>query len=153
MNLILWRHAEAHPGEPDLARELTKKGRRQAKAMAEWLTPFLPRHTKVLCSPASRTRQTADALGLRYELRDDLAPDADEAQILHACGWPGANETVIVVGHQPTLGRAAALMLTQSSDDWVLKKGALWWFSHRIRDGEAQTLLKVAMTPDLLGVK
>jgi phosphohistidine phosphatase len=26
MDLILWRHAEAEPGEPDLGRRLTAKG-------------------------------------------------------------------------------------------------------------------------------
>jgi len=153
MNLILWRHAEAHPGEPDMARELTKKGHRQAEAVAEWLKPFLPHHVRILCSPAARTRQTADALRMRYELCDDLIPDADEAQILEACRWPGENETIIVVGHQPTLGRAASLIMTEASSDWALKKGSLWWFMHRVRQGDTQTVLKAGMSPDLLGVK
>ena len=34
MNLILWRHAEAQDAEPDLARELTPRGRKQAERMA-----------------------------------------------------------------------------------------------------------------------
>jgi len=48
MELILWRHAEAEPGEPDDARALTGKGHKQAWKMAEWLdregftTPFVP---------------------------------------------------------------------------------------------------------------
>ena len=29
MDLILWRHAEAEPGEPDLGRRLTAKGLKQ----------------------------------------------------------------------------------------------------------------------------
>ena len=37
MELILWRHAEARDGTPDSTRELTGKGMRQAKSMAEWL--------------------------------------------------------------------------------------------------------------------
>ena len=30
MDLILWRHADAAPGEPDIDRPLTAKGLRQA---------------------------------------------------------------------------------------------------------------------------
>ncbi|HEX7466215.1 MAG TPA: histidine phosphatase family protein, partial [Usitatibacter sp.] len=39
MELILWRHAEAEDagGGGDLARSLTKRGRKQAAKMAEWL--------------------------------------------------------------------------------------------------------------------
>ena len=39
MELILWRHAEAEDGVPDSARELTDKGLKQARVMAEWLKP------------------------------------------------------------------------------------------------------------------
>ena len=42
MDLILWRHAEAEPGEPDLGRRLTAKGIQQAERMAKWLDRHLP---------------------------------------------------------------------------------------------------------------
>jgi len=45
MNLILWRHAEAEiqrPGQDDIERELTAKGRRQARRVAKWLDARLP---------------------------------------------------------------------------------------------------------------
>ena len=51
MDLILWRHAEAHdaaPGESDLERALTPRGERQAQRMAEWLERVLPESTRVL---------------------------------------------------------------------------------------------------------
>ena len=35
MELILWRHAEAEDGYPDLERALTEKGHEQAKKMAD----------------------------------------------------------------------------------------------------------------------
>ena len=37
MDLILWRHCEAEPGEPDLGRRLTSKGLKQGERMAQWL--------------------------------------------------------------------------------------------------------------------
>ena len=45
MDLILWRHAEAEYGPPDLQRKLTGKGIRQAQYSAAWLrerVPLLP---------------------------------------------------------------------------------------------------------------
>ena len=55
MELILWRHAEAEDGAPDIARELTAKGHKQATKMAEFLRPRLPENTRILVSPARRT--------------------------------------------------------------------------------------------------
>ena len=40
MELILWRHAEAEDAEPDLTRNLTSKGNRQAALMARWLHDY-----------------------------------------------------------------------------------------------------------------
>ena len=58
MELILWRHAEAADGGPDMARRLTLKGLRQAQDVAGWLRPRLAKHTRIIVSPAQRTRQT-----------------------------------------------------------------------------------------------
>ena len=54
MDLILWRHAEAEPGEPDLGRRLTAKGIQQAERMAAWLDGHLPATTRVLASLTPR---------------------------------------------------------------------------------------------------
>ena len=58
---------------------------------------------------------------------------ADE--LLTAAGWPGSAETVLVVGHQPTLGIVAARLLCGSDQAWAIKKGAVWWIERRERDG------------------
>src|SRR4029079_4806290 len=54
MDLILWRHCEAEPGEPDLGRRLTSKGLKQAERMAARLDATLPDTRRVLGSPADR---------------------------------------------------------------------------------------------------
>ena len=41
MELILWRHAEAEPGEPDAQRALTSKGIRHAARMGAYATAAL----------------------------------------------------------------------------------------------------------------
>ena len=58
--------------------------------------------------------------------------------------------TVLVVGHQPTLGQVASMVLAGAPADWVVKKGALWWISYRERGAVGETVLRVAMSPDLL---
>src|SRR5512139_638971 len=101
MDLILWRHAEAEPGEPDLGRRLTAKGVKQAERMAHWLESRLPDTCRILVSPAERTRQTALPLQRKFKVVDELAPGAGVADVLAAAGWPDSREAVMVVGHQP----------------------------------------------------
>jgi phosphohistidine phosphatase len=150
MDLILWRHAEAVDGQPDLARELTPKGVKQAKAMAQWLSSRLPRQTRIIVSPAERTQQTAAALTDEFEIDRQLSPSAPPTAVLAAAGWPGHRGAVVVVGHQPALGMAAALLIAGKPMPWSIKKGAIWWLSHRVRGEHPQVVLRAVMSPDLL---
>ena len=63
MDLLLWRHAEAEDGIPDLKRRLTARGEKQAAQMGEWLKKNAPKNLLVVASPALRCQQTARALG------------------------------------------------------------------------------------------
>jgi phosphohistidine phosphatase len=146
IELLLWRHAEAEDGMPDSGRALTKKGLKQAKQVAQWLKPRLPDDSLILVSPAKRAQQTADALELPYTTEKHIGVHAHPADILTAAGWPRRKGAVIVVGHQPTLGRVAAQLLTGEPADWTVKKGALWWFSQRADE----VVLRAVLGPDLL---
>ena len=150
MDLILWRHADAAEGGRDLERKLTAKGRKQAARIAEWLTARLPSKYAVIASPARRARETADALAVNYKISERLAPGAAPADILEAAGWPSHKGAVVVIGHQPDLGRAAATLLAGTAADWSVKKGGLWWLSNREREGEKQVVVRVVIAPDLL---
>jgi len=150
MNLILWRHAEAEEGIPDSGRALTDKGRKQAKAVAKWLKARLPADCGILVSPATRARQTAEALHREFQTVAALDVGASPSEVLAASGWPRRGGTVLVVGHQPTLGQVAALLLTGAEVEWSLKKGAVWWFESRTRGGRDEALLRAAIGPDLV---
>ena len=67
MDLLLWRHAEAEEGIPDLKRKLTARGEKQAQQMAEWLRRHAPKNLYVVASPAVRCQQTAKALNLSFD--------------------------------------------------------------------------------------
>ena len=150
MDLILWRHAEAEDGLPDLTRALTGRGRKQASRMADWLNPRLPPDIRVLVSPATRTLQTAQALGRSYDPVQALAPGASAEDVLAAVGWPDADYPVLVIGHQPTLGQVAMRLLTGQAGDLTVKKGGIWWFQGRERAGQTQVVLRAVAAPDWL---
>ncbi len=153
MDLILWRHAEAaepDAGEDDLERPLTAKGQKQARRMAEWLTLQLPDSARILVSPALRTRQTAEPLQRKFKIVQELAPGADAEDVLLAANWPNAKEPVLVVGHQPTLGQVAALLLSGQPQDWQVKKGAAWWIVRRDPLDPYSVYLKAVMGPELI---
>ena len=150
MDLILWRHADAVEGEPDLERKLTGKGRKQAARVARWLLARLPSQFTLLASPARRAQETAAALGVPFKTLEALAPGAGIEEVLGAAGWPEAKKPAIVVGHQPDLGRVAAYALSGARTSWSVKKGGLWWLESRARDGEPQVVVRAVIAPDLL---
>ncbi len=150
MDLLLWRHAEAVDGFPDHERILTRRGRDQAERVAAWLRRHQPKNLRVLASPTARTRQTAEAFTESFTIVPALGTSASPREVLRAADWPDAAAPCLIVGHQPTLGRVAALLLSGTAADWSVKKGALWWLSYRVRGDEAKTVLRAVMSPDLL---
>ena len=168
MDLILWRHADA--GEPledpvhDLQRKLSGKGEKQAARVADWLNRFLPDSTRVLVSPALRCQQTAQALGRKFQTREALGPGGTVGNLLTLARWPDRREPVLVVGHQPTLGMTAALLMAgaqatleaerseapHQTPAWSVRKGAVWWLRHRERAGVADVVLVSVRSPDNL---
>jgi phosphohistidine phosphatase len=150
MDLILWRHAEAEDGTPDLERALTAKGQKQARRMAEWLTSQLPENCRILVSPAKRTLQTAEALGRKFRIAPEIAPDAAPETVLRLANWPNAKEAVLVVGHQPTLGQVAALLQSGTPQYWEIKKANAWWFTQRDPLDASTLILKAVMAPNLV---
>lgn len=155
MDLILWRHAQAHllrDGETDLARKLTPKGERQALRMAAWLNQRLPDSTRILASPAQRCQQTAMALGRSYKTLEALRPDGSVEELLQAARWPSSVEPVLVVGHQPTLGLVAALLMSGLPQAWAIKKGAVWWMRQRESEDatDSPVTLQAVQGPDCL---
>jgi phosphohistidine phosphatase len=147
VDLILWRHADAENGAPDEQRKLTPEGHEQARRMAGWLKKHLPDDTAVLVSTARRAQETAMALTKEFTTSAEVGTAAGAAAILEAAGWPKAKGAVIVVGHQPTLGQAAALALTGEAREWSTRKGAIWWLTGN-QYGDVS--VRAVLGPDLL---
>jgi len=150
MELLLWRHAEAEDGDDDMKRALTARGHKQAEAMAAWIRTNAPKDLRIIASPAVRTQQTAAALGVAYETNRKIGPEACVSELIAASGWPTDSGNILLIGHQPSLGRLASLLLSGVEAEWTIKKGALWWLSNRVRRGETQTVLRAVLPADLL---
>ena len=137
MDLILWRHAEAgdNLADPveDLERPLKPKGERQAQRVAD-------------CT------QTAAALGRRVKKVAALGPDGSVEGLLAAVRWPDSKEAVLVVGHQPTLGMAAAYLMAGDAarfgEPWSIKKGSVWWLRHRPRPDRSEVQIVAVRTAE-----
>jgi phosphohistidine phosphatase len=150
MELILWRHAEAEPGEIDQLRPLTAKGSRHASRVGAWLDRQLPAQTRILSSPATRCVQTAEALGRKFATADSLNTDSTPEAVLDASGWPNAKLPVVIVGHQPLLGQVAALIFSGEAHEWKIRKGSVFWIANK-DEAEPEPFVRLAAGPDIIG--
>lgn len=159
INLFLWRHAEADDAVPDLQRALTARGQRDASRVAKVLARHLDEDSRIVISPAVRTRETAqplvDRLSLQPEIDPRLAPGARTGAVLDAleaaiAEFSGASPTLVLVGHQPWVGQVARRLLTNADGDWSVKKAAAWWLVRRSRDGNSEWTLRSVFDPDLV---
>jgi phosphohistidine phosphatase len=109
MKVVLVRHAEAAPGDPDELRALTPAGHEQALRLGEQLRADGVQPDAVLSSPLLRAQETAADLGFGDpEPLDELAPGATADDVKAAIA--GRGETVVVVGHQPDCSRITAAL-------------------------------------------
>ena len=129
--LVLLRHAKAEtPGErPDADRHLTKRGRADASAAGSWLADEGLRPNLVLCSPATRARQTwhGVAVALAQADPEGAAPEVHYEPGLYEGGRtevidllravPEETSTVLVVGHNPTMSDVSLLLRPGANPD------------------------------------
>ena len=148
MQLVLWRHADAPPGYPDSERTLSPKGRRQAELIAAWLRSRLPHGYQTIVSPAARAQETARFLTADYRTDAAAGTAATPDEVLQKVGWPYGEETIVVVGHQPTLGAVAALALTGRTHGWPMSTGSIWWLARA--EHSRETTVRAVLGPDLL---
>jgi phosphohistidine phosphatase SixA len=104
VRVLLVRHAEALPGDPDELRPLSPAGRAAARALGDQLAA--QKLDAVVSSPLLRARETAEpiarATGLAPEADERLRPGATLDLVRETV--LGRGDTVVVVGHQPDLG-------------------------------------------------
>jgi phosphohistidine phosphatase len=114
LRLILVRHAKSDwssPGAPDHDRPLNARGRRQAPLIGQWLLSRRDLPGAVLCSDATRTRETVDLilpeLGATPDITYDPALYHAAPEVILATLRRQSAPVVMLVGHNPGLGEAA----------------------------------------------
>lgn len=147
MDLILWRHCEAAPGVPDELRPLTPLGAAHAARVAHRLDARLPPNCRIIVSTALRAQQTARALHRGFDTDARVASGATPDSVLAAANWPDAGDAVLVVGHQPTLGQVASLLLEGDPVDRPMRAGEVLWLTHAHAQGK-DVVQKFALGPD-----
>jgi phosphohistidine phosphatase len=116
--LVLMRHAKAEegPGKVDHDRELTARGRRDARAAGAWLHAEGLVPDLVICSTAQRTRQTWEeachggAHTEFVEFRRSVYLGGSEQALETVREDAGDVATVLVVGHNPTMAQLTSLL-------------------------------------------
>jgi phosphohistidine phosphatase len=123
--LLLLRHAKSdYPeGVADHHRPLAARGRREAALAGEWLRAEFPTIDAVLCSTATRTRETVartavDAPTQFLDALYDATPGEVIAQINHAADHFGTDvQTLLVVGHEPAMSTVALGLAADTDTD------------------------------------
>ena len=119
--LIIMRHAQADSsyGGADFARPLTKLGHQQAAQQARWLaTQDLQPHI-VMCSPATRTRDTAvivsDILKLdkRHGQLVQKIYEATAGDLIEVLDTSAHEANVLLIGHNPGVSALVSLLSGQ----------------------------------------
>jgi phosphohistidine phosphatase len=109
MLVFLVRHAHADPGEPDELRKLSKRGRKEARALADRLAAHPTPPILVLTSPLVRARETAHAIvqsiGSELRIEERLAPGAAASDVRAIVARK--HGPVALVGHQPDCSEIA----------------------------------------------
>lgn len=131
---MLLRHARAEdfrPGYPHHARRLTAAGERQAVELGDRLRAERVRVDLVLCSSATRARQTAEALGLPVPIEtSDVLVDAGGGDEILALlrELPDDVAHVLLVGHAPAVPAVVHELADPQTSDLEALASIEWRF-------------------------
>lgn len=120
MRVVLFRHGiagsrDARRWPDDALRPLTARGKERTEQAARGLRKLMP-VTRILSSPLLRATQTADILRSVYEVTREielvpaLSPGGSYHEVIQRLRALRPSESVALVGHEPDLGKLAAVL-------------------------------------------
>ena len=118
MQLYLMQHGVALTKEENLERPLNTTGIDQVRKSAAGIRQLLPGLDLIACSPKRRAHQTAALVAetMRFPYSDilvseNLLPEAEPQEVMSLVAREAADSGILLVGHQPCLGRLAGFLL------------------------------------------
>jgi phosphohistidine phosphatase len=124
--LVLLRHSKAEHvgGKLDHDRELAPRGRKDARAVGQWLGDSLNRTVPdlVLCSTAERTRQTLDGVlaggtSVKEVVFDERIYDANASRLLDVLReLPDSVHCALMIGHAPGIPILATALVKEPAE-------------------------------------
>ena len=125
MKLYLLRHAEAEDAKDDADRHLTRKGRKDVRALGKELRRHKLRVKQIWHSGIARAVETAEEIapylrgGAKPVKRPGLAPNDSPSKMAQLIAK--RNEHLMIVGHEPFLGKLAAQLVLSRSSAAIVK--------------------------------
>ncbi len=118
--LVLVRHAKAaQEGPSDAERPLAPRGREDAAAIGRWLASQGIAPDRVVISPSLRTRETWELTGLGTppaDLDERIYDNTVQDLLAVVRDTPSDVHTLLLIGHNPSMGELAALWAPQLSE-------------------------------------
>jgi phosphohistidine phosphatase len=144
--LVLVRHAKAErEGRSDAQRPLAPRGRVDAAAIGRWLASHGIAPDRVVLSPTLRTRETWQLTGLDAppaDLDERIYENTVEDLLAVVRDTPADVRTLLLVGHNPSMGSLAASWAPQLSE---FRTGAVAVFE--LDDWSSPGRLTMSSTP------
>lgn len=133
MRFVLLRHGPAGTRDPltwpdDHERPLSDRGRERTRRACDGILHLEPEVSLVLTSPLRRCRQTADCMhesadgAARVRVTETLAPGGTWRDLLAELEALTETGTVVLVGHEPDLGKLAGVLLFGAPASMPLRK-------------------------------
>ncbi|HET9232868.1 MAG TPA: histidine phosphatase family protein [Candidatus Eisenbacteria bacterium] len=160
MLLVLFRHGPAGTADPargpeDAKRPLSPRGAEKTRRAALGVMRILEVEPRIYSSPLLRAKETADLLAASYtpmlqvELLEALVPGRPQEEVLSRIAGFGEG-TVVLVGHEPSLGHLAGVLVFGPGTTIPLKKAGACAIEISGRAAPGQGDLKWLATPRML---
>jgi len=132
MRIILFRHGPAGHADPavwhdDRERPLTPRGEERTRRAARGLSRLEANVSSILTSPLRRAEDTARLLAealdsTRVETLEALVPGGSSRKVIESLSRAKPDETIVLVGHEPDLGKLAGTLLFGAPAALPIKK-------------------------------
>ena len=161
INLYLMRHGEADPVGGDIKRDadrvLSEPGRNDVRLVGQVLARLEPGLQRILTSPLTRAIESGKIVAGAFpepppvEQTEALAPGFRRTALLAALSSYGNDTQILLVGHQPDLGRLLSWLIAEAPQAGIaLGTASLAALTMRTAALDGEPTLRALLTPTLL---